>query len=322
MPHLTVLIPTYNCGKYIEECIISVINQKYTDYELIIIDDGSNDNTEEIVNNINDKRIAYLKNPVNMGIVATLNRGLDIAKGKYIARMDADDIMLGNRLGDQVDFLDQNADYGMVGGWYQIIDENGALLKTLETSSDAEFLKLGLLFRNQFAHPSVTMRTDLARKLRYDQNYIYCEDHDLWIRFAEVSKVMNLPRLYLTYRWYGNNTCHIKQKELKLSVLKLLGRELDKIDIAYNTTELMLHAAVCFGVMPLLLRKPEKHSELKGWLDKILSSPVLKANYDESVLQDLIKRVYLHCGISEEMVTFYKSIDQIKKKILETNTQL
>lgn len=98
MPETTVLIPSYNGAKYIQSALLSVLSQKYTDYEILIIDDGSTDNTEELVKILEDKRIRYYKNESNMGIVASLNRGLDLAEGKYIARMDADDLMLGNRL--------------------------------------------------------------------------------------------------------------------------------------------------------------------------------------------------------------------------------
>jgi glycosyltransferase involved in cell wall biosynthesis len=98
MPKTTVLIPSYNGAKYIQSALQSVLSQKYADYEILIIDDGSTDNTEELIKKLDNKRIRYYKNESNMGIVASLNRGLDLAKGRYIARMDADDLMLGDRL--------------------------------------------------------------------------------------------------------------------------------------------------------------------------------------------------------------------------------
>jgi len=276
MPQTTVLIPTYNCGKYIKETITSILRQDYKDYELLIIDDGSNDNTQEIVGNFTDNRIIYLKNQKNLGIVKTLNKGIKLSKGEYIARMDADDIMLGNRLRDQIDFLESRKDHGMVGGWYQIMDETGNLLDSLRTTQNHDDIKLGLLFRNQFAHPAVTMRTHLAKKIQYKQDFLYTEDYDLWCRIAEITKVANLPKLYLSYRWYNNNTCNTKQKELKSTVVKLLSRELEKYEIIHSVEELMIHAAICFGYRKRYFNNPEKLEKLNNWLDKVLTAPKVK----------------------------------------------
>ncbi len=298
MPQTTVLIPTYNCAKYIVPAIKSVLAQKYADYELLIIDDGSTDTTEEIVSKISDSRIVYLKNSCNKGIVYTLNKGIEMAKGEYIARMDADDIVLGNRLEMQIDFLNNNPDHGIVGGWYQVTNENGKIIDSVEGVTDYGSAQLGLLFRNQFAHSAVTMRTDLAKQLKYDPEFEYCEDYDLWLRFAEVSKVVNLPAYYLSYRWYSDNSCNRKQKELKQAMLDLLSRELDKIEVEHTAEELVLHAAVCFGMAPKLFKNEEKRNRLNQWYDKVFSSPILNQRYDKMLLQNLRKDILKkYCGI-------------------------
>ncbi len=295
MPQTTVLIPTYNCSKYIVPAVKSVLAQKYTDYELLILDDGSTDNTEEIVSKISDSRIVYLKNSSNKGIVYTLNKGIDLAKGEYIARMDADDIVLGNRLQVQTDFLSKNPDYGIVGGWYQVTNENGKIIDTVEGVTNCSSAQLGLLFRNQFAHSVVTMRTDLAKQLKYDPEFQYCEDYDLWVRFAEVSKVTNLPAYYLSYRWYSENSCNRKQKELKQAMLNLLSRELDKIEVEHTAEELMLHAAVCFGMANKLFNDPVKHKALRQWHNKVFGSPVLNQRYDKDRLLHFRKNILGKC---------------------------
>ena len=295
MPQTTVLIPTYNCAKYIVPAIKSVLAQKYADYELLILDDGSTDNTEEIISKISDSRVVYLKNSSNKGIVYTLNKGIDLAKGEYIARMDADDIVLGNRLQVQTDFLSKNPDYGIVGGWYQVTNENGKIIDTVEGVTNCSSAQLGLLFRNQFAHSVVTMRTDLAKQLKYDPEFQYCEDYDLWVRFAEVSKVTNLPAYYLSYRWYSENSCNRKQKELKQAMLNLLSRELDKIEVEHTAEELMLHAAVCFGMANKLFNDPVKHKALRQWHNKVFGSPVLNQRYDKDRLLHFRKNILGKC---------------------------
>lgn len=301
MPQLTILIPTYNCARYILECVNSLLVQDYTDFELLIIDDGSTDDTEEIINAIKDKRIVYLKNSVNIGIVATLNKGLKLAKGKYIARMDADDVVLGNRLEKQIFFLEHNPEYGMVGAWFKLMDEQGSFLRNVKNSINPDFLRLGLIFTNHFAHPSVMMRTGLARKLKYNKDYLHCEDHDLWLRFAEVSKVTNLPDFFLSVRAHAKSTCSLNQKQLKISVISLLSRELDKIQVPHNIEELMLHAAVCFGNIESLIKNQLKYNALLAWHERIFLSPILKQRYSAAFLKDFKKEIqFRYCGIREE----------------------
>ena len=297
MPQTTVLIPTYNCAKYILETLKSVLSQTYTDYELLIIDDGSTDDTEKKIRGIKDNRLVYLKNPNNLGIVETLNKGIKMAKGKYIARMDADDVMVGNRLQEQVDFLEANPSYGMVGGWYEIMDAEGKKRNLLKTSENHEDAKLGLLFRNQFAHPAITMRTALARELKYSQEFIYTEDYDLWCRMAEVAKVANLQNVFLHYRWYPENSCNTKQKELKGNVVKLLSRELDKYNIEHSTEELMIQAAICFSYGKRFFNSDDKLKQLNKWLDKVFDAPKVKALHNKFGLlncrHQIIARIYL-----------------------------
>ncbi|MBK0382513.1 glycosyltransferase family 2 protein [Pedobacter sp. SD-b] len=284
MPQTTVLIPTYNCGKYILETINSILQQSYQDYEILIIDDGSTDKTSEIVSSIKDNRIVYLKQSKNLGIVKALNLGIKIANGKYIARIDADDIMLGDRLQKQINFLEQNLDYGMVGGGCQVINEKGVFQRKLEITTENDILNIGLLFRNQFTHSAITMRTQLAKKLKYQQKYIYCEDFDLWTRFAEISKIANLPYYFVSYRWYSDNTCHTKQKELRTALALLFARELDKLKINYSPEELMMQMAVNFGLGYKLFVQKNKLQQLKDWHNKIFESEVLKNRFDAKAI--------------------------------------
>ncbi|QIL37894.1 hypothetical protein G7074_00495 [Pedobacter sp. HDW13] len=112
-----------------------------------------------------------------------------------------------------------------------------------ETFESNDLIQLGLRFRNQFAHPSVTMHTELAKRLKYRQGYIYTDDYDLWCRFAQITKLANLPSYHLSYRWYNTNTCNTRQEELKRNVVKLLSRELSRYKIEHKKEELILHSA-------------------------------------------------------------------------------
>jgi glycosyltransferase involved in cell wall biosynthesis len=302
MPQATVLIPTYNCGKFIKQALESVLQQPYTDYELIVVDDGSTDETEKVVKSIIDSRIIYIKNPQNLGISAASNIGLNLAKGKYIARMDADDIIIGNRLSDQIAFLESNPKYGMVGGWYKMMDEKGFIIREVKPLTNNIDLQPALLFRNQFAQSAVTMRSDIAKRLMYNESLPNCEDHDLWIRIAKESKIANLPEYYLQYRWHKNNTCNTHQKSLQQSLISIYSKELTNFKIKHTAHQLMLHAAVSFGVTLQILKTKEQYTDLKDWHNKIFSSKLFIKRFENCNLDNfrlnILEQQFLNTCIS------------------------
>lgn len=301
MPQVTILIPTYNCDKFLLECLGSVLRQNYTDFEILIIDDGSTDGTETLIRSLGHPKIRYYKNRRNLGIVASLNKGLRLAKGEYISRMDADDLMIGNRLEEQIKFLEHNKEYGLVGGSYQIMDGNGTYHETVHARTDPDFLSLALIFRNQFHHAAITMRTEIARKLKYSSKFNYCEDHELWIRFAEISKVANLPGIHLSYRWHEDNSCNKNQSILKKSILTLLSRELDKLGVEHTTDELMIHGSVCFGLGGFMFKDDKRLEELKAWYRKLFASRVLADRYKKEWLESFqIEILKSYCGIQTQ----------------------
>lgn len=201
-PTCTVLLPVYNGEKYLREAIDSVLAQTYKNFELLIINDGSTDKTDAIIRSYNDARIRYIQNKTNLKLIITLNKGIRMAKGKYIARMDADDLSHPKRLAKQIAFLDTHPDYGLVGSLFALIDTNREIheiggAKLLED----EDLKMGMLFANIFCHGETMFRKKLCIKhnLFYDQQYTYTEDYELWTRMAKYTKIKNLPEVLYFY---------------------------------------------------------------------------------------------------------------------------
>ena len=172
MPLISVVMPTYNSIRFIRESIESILNQTFVDFELIIIDDGSTDGSSEIIADYKkyDNRIYVCTNPKNLGIVASLNRGLSCARGQYIARMDSDDISYPTRFQKQIDFLDKYSDVGILGGAVQYIDSDGKTLGMNAYPTDDMAIRWTCLFSNPFAHPTVMIRKCVLEKngLRYD----------------------------------------------------------------------------------------------------------------------------------------------------------
>lgn len=202
-PKVSVVMSVYNGSRYLQESVQSILNQTFTDFEFIIIDDGSSDNSWEILTKYasKDTRIKLHKNQENIGLTKSLNRGLNLAKGEYIARQDADDISILNRLQLQVDFLDAHPEIGGLGSAVEFIDCQGSVVRQLEVPTDHETLEALLLINNCLWHSSMTIRRSLLQKLGgYNEEMLCTQDYDLWWRISRKSRLATLPDILLQYR--------------------------------------------------------------------------------------------------------------------------
>ena len=217
MPKISVVMPVYNTKKeFLCEAVESILNQTFSDFEFLIIDDGSTDPcVKETVSTYHDPRIKYFYKD-NSGVSDTLNFGLSKATGKYIARMDSDDISVPVRFEKQVAFLDSHPDVSLVGCWIEYFPEK----KVWRTISEPRILDF--LQGSQLAHPAVMFRKEdfEAKGLKYDKNLPCAQDYDLWSRAIMTGiKMANLQEILLNYRWHSNNISHTK-KELQEKVAK------------------------------------------------------------------------------------------------------
>ena len=225
MPKISVVMPAYNAEKYIGEAIESILNQTFKDFEFIIINDGSVDHTKEIIREYNDPRI-----------VLSLNKGLDAATGKYIARMDADDIALKNRFERQVEYLDEHKDIGVLGTGICTFGEKIKEQKRVFTTN-AEQLKAELLFNSCIAHPTVMIRKSVLQKynLKYNTEFAGAEDYCLWWNIAKVSKIATLPDILLDYRIHESQIT--KKKDVQYYNMMDSLMEIRFKDIGYIGTK-------------------------------------------------------------------------------------
>lgn len=234
-PIITVLMPVYNCELYIREAVDSILNQTFTDFEFLIIDDASTDETVAIIKTYNDSRIQLIQKPANSGYTNSLNHGLKIAKGKYIARMDGDDISLPERFVKQVDFLEANQDVVLCGTNFSIIGTD----KVINLPQKNKEIKLALLKGNCIAHPSVMIRNQTLQQfsILYDSNTEPAEDYDLWVRLLETGKLFNLQEELLNYRVH--NTQVSKKRELQQiqSALESRLKLLKYLNYTFNDNE-------------------------------------------------------------------------------------
>jgi len=227
-PYVSIIMSTYNRANLLPRAIESALNQTYKNFEFIIVDDASPDNTEEVVRQYQKKdgRIIYLKNQSNSKIQITLNNGLRAAKGKYIARIDDDDAWMdAEKLKKQIEFLENNPDYMIVGtGSAAIFKAKGIKIQSLKPRTDEE-IRAAMLFGCPFLHPSVVYRRSAIQKVgMYDESLKQAEDYDLWMRMGKIGKMYNLPEYSIESIVGEFNVGHRKRAEILKFSLALIKK--------------------------------------------------------------------------------------------------
>lgn len=248
VPSVSVVMPAYNAAKYLREAIDSILAQTYTDFEFIIINDGSTDDTRAIIQSYDDPRIVYLENETNSGICVTLNKGLDAARGRYIARMDADDISLPERLAAQVAYMDAHPEVGVAGSDIVVFGEDFApyTFKQLHTPEDC---MAGLLFNTCFAHPAVMIRKSVISEhnLRYNDVFRGLEDYELWWQISKYSKLNNIDIPLLRYRHHKGQETQNVTSRVKNAFKTFTKCRFDDLGIMVSDAELALWNAYSTG---------------------------------------------------------------------------
>ncbi len=202
IPKITVLMPAYNAEAYLREAVESVLRQTFGDFELIIVNDGSRDRTAEIARSFADPRIIFVDHAENAGVIARLNEGLALARGEYVARIDADDLWADpEKLAKQAAFLDARPDCGLAGTLGTAIGPDGTALYPLDYPQSDGAIRRQMLVRNCFINCSVMFRKELLKKTgAYDPAEKHAEDYGLWLRLGTVSRLANLPDRSVSYR--------------------------------------------------------------------------------------------------------------------------
>jgi len=226
-PRVSVLMSVYNCAPYLQQSIDSILAQSFGDFEFIIIDDGSNDGSSELIEAAasRDERIRAFSNPGNLALSRSLNRGLALARGRYIARHDADDVSAPDRLAQQVALLEADASLSLIGSAYWLIDSDGVLLGMEQPPQEDVLIRWRMLFHSALAHPTVMFRSDLfaCNHLRYDENLRYAQDYELWSRATEYGHVANCAAPLLYYRVYDEarrTEMHREQQQIATGIAK------------------------------------------------------------------------------------------------------
>ena len=203
-PLVSVIIPCYNAEKYIEKSVRSILNQTYCNIEVLIADDASEDSSVDIIEMLKkeDSRIRLIKHQTNKKIVYTLNELIDIATGEYIARMDADDISLPERIEKQIRFMESHKNYAACGTNILEIDINDNVIGGENYAASEQETSFAVRFFNPVCHPSVLFKADICKRNHYDEKYVYAEDYELWCRLIleKRYKIGNIQEYLFMYR--------------------------------------------------------------------------------------------------------------------------
>ncbi len=292
---VTIAMPVYNADKYLKESIDSILNQTFTDFIFLIINDCSTDNTENIILSYKDKRIKYLKNDVNIGVRDSLNRALSLTTTKYLARMDADDISLPNRLEWQIDFMEKNPLIGVCGGLYEIFG-NKNHIPNIPMKDEA--IKTKLIFINQICHPSIMLRMDILR----NNNILYgvpfefndsfgpkiseLEDFALWHRIKSFTRFENINKLILRYRMEGQNISYNKESLVLQRKKSFFKHILNELQIQPSSANLHYHISFKYFEQS---RNTEEIEQFRAHLDKILDKNRTLNIYSQTELKRVVE---------------------------------
>lgn len=233
-PLVSVILPFHNCEKYLERSIKSILNQSYTNFELLLFDDASSDSSWEILKLFDDKRIKAFRSKENLGISAALNFLLAKAEGKYIARMDADDIAMPNRFDIQVNEMENDPRLIVLGSFAINIDENEDKKEVWSFPTRDEQIKCKLIFNTSFIHPSVFIKAEILQKhnIQYSIDLKHVEDRALWLKLIPYGKFKNIsiPLIYYRRHEYQVSTANqAMQNELNAKLTINYWREIGLI---------------------------------------------------------------------------------------------
>jgi glycosyltransferase involved in cell wall biosynthesis len=223
---VSVVLSAYNEETTIQNTLRSILNQTYTNIEIILVNDHSTDNTYNVLEKLNLKNLIYILNPKNLGLTRSLNIGITRASGKYICRIDAGDTFDMIKIEKQVDYLEKNEDYGIVGTWAKFFSSDGSYLYTLKTPEDDEAIKRVISDQTILIHPTVLIRKKLFDKYGlYDESYVTGQESELWIRFAEHTKYFNIQEPLVSCLHSASSISYRKVKQQIIDSIKIKFNE-------------------------------------------------------------------------------------------------
>ncbi|TGK30902.1 glycosyltransferase family 2 protein [Leptospira gomenensis] len=281
MSDVTFLVPAFNAEAFIAECLFSIQKQTFTNWNAIVIDDGSADSTSEIVKGfLNDKRFSLHKNSSNLGLAGVRNLGIELTKGKtWIAWLDSDDIAHPQKLGYQIEFLRKSPNVGLLGTWVKTF---GSYKVDWKYPVSDEEIRCRMMFEDPFATSSLIVKRGLldSAEFRFQEEFAPAEDYDLWSRLIERTEAHNVPRFLTFYRIHHSNASNLAKEKQRAAVQKIQTREVIKVG-ASIPQDFESHR----WISSITDRADEQKrlEETLLWIDKLTSLFVLRGGRPETI---------------------------------------
>lgn len=315
VPQVSVILPVHNAGEHLRAAIQSILDQTFTDFEFIIINDGSTDGSDAIIRSFTDPRISYMAIE-NRGVANALNEGIRNSTAPLIARMDADDISLSSRLEKQLRSLQEHPEIGLLGTWAEVLSNEGKAIGVLEHPTDHASICYSLLFDSPFVHPSVIFRREVFEMTGgYDTDPTLFEDLDMWQRMTGITVMANLPAHLVQYRSVPTGLSRIiksrlpqlmncRRRHMQRLFPDLTGRELDLLSsIGID------HPMITVGELRSL------HGRLSSYIESLGNAEVVDA-----LKHDLRRKLMSYRTIHHRTI-LHRAIDKLRKKqILSSNS--
>jgi len=299
---LTVFMPVYNGENYLQAAINSILAQSFQDFELLIIDDGSTDRSAEIIRSFDSKKIRFLQNEQNKGLIFTQAKAIAASSKKYWAVLDCDDWAYPQRLEKQIRFLEQNPDYAAVGSWVESIDAADKHLGIWKLPYQSTEIRVKLLFQNCFAHSAMMLRRKVLDEMSYRVTFYPSEDYDLWVRISRKYKLANLPEVLLKYRIHTQSISQTQNQKQHTSVLKIIEEQLAILQIFPSQNQLDTHLQLAH------LEKNIDFERLKTWLEILYEQNNRLAIYPKTDFENLLLFYWQEVVVNRKMT--FKELKQ------------
>lgn len=281
-------MPVYNAERFVEKAIRSVLNQSFRDFELVLVNDGSQDRSVEIIEGIQDPRIRLIHNEKNMGLARVRNRLLELATGKYIAWLDSDDYSEAGRLQAQFDYLESRPQTVLCGGFVRPFDhDSGRRQRVWKYPTDPGETRVRLLFDDPLATSAVMVRRNIfvENEIEFRLEYPPAEDYDVWERVAQHGEIVNLKQVFTHYRIHANQSSTAGRDREVESVRKIQKRQLDRFGIEASEAEREVH--LLFGMNAYQIETSFVDAA-EAWLRKLLEHNEKNAYYDKQAFQNVV----------------------------------
>jgi glycosyltransferase involved in cell wall biosynthesis len=315
-PKISVIMPVYNAEPFLKESIESILNQTYTDFELLILNDKSTDNSLEVIKQCQqkDSRIVIIDKKINVGPANLRNEGMQIAKGDFIALMDADDIALPNRFEKQVEVLKNNPEIGVCGTWFTFFGSKQN--KVIRHGEDHDHIKISFLHSCGIGNPTVMLKKEALNGFEFDNDYVPVEDYDLWSRLLPKTKFHNIQESLLNYRQHNNNISKTKIDNVNKSIKRVKANQMTEFGI--NPTDPKIE----FYINALSVKRgllPDEVIEVINASKFLFSQNVKLKNFDHPQLEEHIERTLIRTirNASKYNLSYYNHLRKNEKELFQ-----